>query len=48
MDSLGLPNRRLFVGAFGASLFTTPGLFAEQRMLPTPRLTGLAPLAERG
>jgi protocatechuate 3,4-dioxygenase beta subunit len=33
-----LPNRRVFLGAFGASLFTTSGLFAEQ-LLRTPRLT---------
>ncbi|TXT32942.1 MAG: protocatechuate 3 4-dioxygenase beta subunit [Planctomycetota bacterium] len=32
------PNRRAFLGAFGAALFTTPGLFAEQ-LLSTPRLT---------
>jgi protocatechuate 3,4-dioxygenase, beta subunit len=25
-----IPNRRLFLGAFGAALFTTPGLFADQ------------------
>jgi len=29
-DSLFLPNRRLILGAFGISLFTTRGLFAEQ------------------
>jgi protocatechuate 3,4-dioxygenase beta subunit len=28
-SSLIVPNRRLFLGAFGASLFTTSGLFAE-------------------
>ncbi len=36
------PSRRLFLGAMGAvgaGFFTTPGLFAEQLMLPTPRLT---------
>lgn len=33
-----LPNRRMFLSAFGAALFTTPGLFAEQ-LLSTPRLT---------
>lgn len=33
------PNRRLFLGAFGAGLFTTKGLFAEQLMFPTPALT---------
>jgi protocatechuate 3,4-dioxygenase beta subunit len=33
-----LPSRRVFLGAFGAALFTTPGLFAEQ-LLHTPRLT---------
>lgn len=38
MSRLLLPSRRLFLGAFGASLFTTPGLFAEQLLL-TPRLT---------
>jgi len=30
-------SRRVFLGALGASLFTTRGLFAEQ-LLPTPRL----------
>jgi protocatechuate 3,4-dioxygenase beta subunit len=29
-DSLYLPSRRLFLGTLGASLFTTPGLFAEE------------------
>ena len=29
-DSLYLPTRRLILGAFGMSLFTTRGLFAEQ------------------
>jgi len=33
-----LPSRRLFLGAFGLSLFTTPGLFAEQ-LLATPAQT---------
>jgi len=33
-----VPSRRAFLGALGASLFTTPGLFAEM-LLPTPRLT---------
>jgi protocatechuate 3,4-dioxygenase beta subunit len=37
-NSLWLPNRRVFLGAFGAALFTTRGLFAEQ-LLQTPRLT---------
>ncbi len=32
-------GRRHFLGAFGLSLFTTPGLFAEQLLLPTPPLT---------
>lgn len=34
-----VPGRRLFLGALGASLFTTRGLFAEQLLLPTPALT---------
>ena len=29
-NSLSLPNRRLFLGTLGASLFTVPGLFAEE------------------
>ena len=29
-DRILLPNRRLFLGAMGVSLFTTPGLFAEE------------------
>jgi protocatechuate 3,4-dioxygenase beta subunit len=33
-----LANRRLFLGAFGAALFTTPGLFAEE-LFRTPRMT---------
>lgn len=33
------PNRRLFLGALTASLFTTRGLFAEQLLLPSPPLT---------
>lgn len=33
------PNRRLFLGTLGASLFTTRGLFAEQLLLPMPALT---------
>lgn len=37
-DRLHIPNRRLFLGALGASFFTTPGLFAEQ-LLPAPSLT---------
>jgi len=37
-QQLFLPNRRLFLGALGAGLFTTRGLFAEQ-LLETPRLT---------
>ena len=36
-SSLILPSRRLFLGAFGASLFTTPGLFAE--LIQTPAQT---------
>jgi len=28
--SLSIPNRRLFLGTLGASLFTVPGLFAEE------------------
>jgi len=32
-------QRRLWLGAFGAALFTTPGLFAEELLQPTPRLT---------
>lgn len=37
--SLVLPNRRLFLGTLGAAFFTTPGLFAEQLLLPSPSLT---------
>lgn len=37
-QELFLPNRRLFLGAFGLSLFTTRGLFAEQ-LFATPALT---------
>lgn len=33
------PSRRRFLGALGAGLFTTRGLFAEQLMFPTPPLT---------
>lgn len=33
------PNRRLFLGAMGAAFFTTPGLFAEQLLFPSPPLT---------
>ncbi len=36
---LQLPDRRLFLGAFGLALFTTPGLFAEQLLLPSPAMT---------
>src|SRR5436190_10058885 len=36
--SFFLPSRRIFLGALGASLFTTPGLFAEE-LLRTPQLT---------
>lgn len=36
---LQLPNRRLFLGAFGMALFTTPGLFAEQLLMPSPAMT---------
>jgi protocatechuate 3,4-dioxygenase, beta subunit len=32
------PSRRAFLGAFGVSLFTTPGLFADE-LLRTPSLT---------
>jgi protocatechuate 3,4-dioxygenase, beta subunit len=32
-------NRRLFLGALGASFFTTRGLFAEELLLPTPEMT---------
>ena len=34
-----LPTRRLFLGALGASVIATRGLFAEQLLLPTPQLT---------
>lgn len=34
-----LPGRRRFLGAVGAAFFTTPGLFAEQLLLPSPALT---------
>jgi protocatechuate 3,4-dioxygenase beta subunit len=34
----GPPNRRAFLGALGASVFATPGLFADQ-LLRTPPLT---------
>ena len=37
-QELFLPHRRLFLGAFGLSLFTTRGLFAEQ-LFATPALT---------
>lgn len=37
--SLLIPNRRVFLVAFGAALFTTRGLFAEQLLLPTPAMT---------
>ena len=33
------PGRRVFLGALGAAFFTTPGLFAEQLLLPSPALT---------
>lgn len=36
-SSLILPSRRLFLGACGASLFTTPGLYAE--LIQTPAQT---------
>src|SRR6186713_1880086 len=36
-SQLILPSRRLFLGAFGASLFTTRGLFAE--LIQTPAQT---------
>ncbi len=35
---LQLPNRRIFLGGFGAALFMTPGAFAEE-LFRTPRLT---------
>jgi protocatechuate 3,4-dioxygenase beta subunit len=35
---LFVPNRRLFLGALGASFFTTRGLFAEH-LFGTPRMT---------
>lgn len=38
-DSLFVPGRRVFLGALGTALFTTPGLFAEQLLLPSPALT---------
>lgn len=34
-----IANRRAFLGAFSASLFTVRGLFAEQLLLPTPSMT---------
>ncbi len=37
--SIHIPERRLFLGAFGAALFTTPGLFAEQLLRPSPAMT---------
>lgn len=33
------PDRRIFLGAFGAALFTTKGLFAEELLRPSPRMT---------
>ncbi len=36
---LGNFDRRLFLGTFGASLFTVHGLFADQLLLPTPPMT---------
>lgn len=38
-DSLIIPNRRLFLGTLGAAFFTTPGLFAEQLLFPSPSMT---------
>ena len=38
--SLHLPSRRLILGAFGMSLFTTRGLFAEQLDLTPSRTEG--------
>lgn len=32
-------SRRVFLGAMGAAFFTTPGLFAEQLMFPSPAMT---------
>lgn len=32
-------GRRVFLGALGAAFFTTPGLFAEELLLPSPALT---------
>lgn len=37
-DRIILPNRRLFLGTVGATLFTTPGLFAEE-LTRTPAQT---------
>jgi protocatechuate 3,4-dioxygenase beta subunit len=34
-----VPNRRLFLGALGTAFFTTPGLFAEQLLFPSPAMT---------
>lgn len=34
-----VPNRRAFIGALSAGLFTVRGLFAEQLLLPTPAMT---------
>lgn len=33
------PSRRVFLGALGTAFFTTPGLFAEQLLFPSPALT---------
>ncbi|MFO1044001.1 MAG: protocatechuate 3,4-dioxygenase [Planctomycetaceae bacterium] len=33
------PDRRMFLGALGTAFFTTPGLFAEQLLLPSPATT---------
>ncbi len=38
-DPLFVSGRRTFLGAMGAAFFTTPGLFAEQLLLPSPALT---------
>jgi protocatechuate 3,4-dioxygenase beta subunit len=37
-EPIRVPSRRLFLGTLGVSLFTTPGLFAEQ-LLRTPAQT---------
>ena len=40
---LFVPNRRLFLGTLGASLFTVRGLFADEllRPLPSPKVRSI-------